>query len=235
MNKITIWSDFACPYCYIGERRLQDAIKELGWENKFETTYRAFELDPAASKEPKNISTIERLARKYGISEEKAKQRVEAINEQGRKIGIDFRFDSVKSSNTFDAHRLMKLAEAKYNQETVDKLNEGLFAAYFSKNENLSDSAVLLGIALEAGMKEEEVMKTLKTDEFAPEVRKDEQEASMRGIHGVPYIVFNNKYAVPGAVSIDDFKKILEEVFDAEPIENISSKAMSCDENGCSI
>ena len=235
MNKIMIWSDFACPYCYIGERRLKDALKELGWEDKFEISYKAFELNPEASRVPSEGSIVERLARKYGLSVGEAQEKVESIDAQGRDLGIDFRYATAKPSNTFDAHRLMKLAEAKYNQEIIEKLNKNLFDAYFVRNQVLADKTVLLENALMAGLKEEDVMKTLDTDEYAPDVRKDEKEAAQLGVRGVPYIVFNNKYALPGALSIDDFKSVLEEVFDSEPIENISGKTKSCDENGCTL
>ena len=235
MKSIMIWSDFACPYCYIGERRLKDALKELGWENKFEITYRAFELNPEASKTPPAGSIVDRLAAKYRLSLGEAKEKIDSIDAQGRDLGIDFRYATAKPSNTFDAHRLMKLAEAKYDAETVEKLNETLFSAYFTKNLVLADHAVLLESGLTAGLKEEDIMRVLDSEEYGPAVRKDEEEAARLGVRGVPYIVFNNRYAVPGALSIDDFKRVLEEVFDSEPIENVSGKAKSCDETGCSI
>ena len=235
MNTIMIWSDFACPYCYIGEKRLKDALKELGWEGKFDITYKAFELNPEASRKPAEGSIVERLARKYGLSIDEAQEKIDSIDAQGRELGIDFRYASAKPSNTFDAHRLMKLAEAKYDKDTVEKLNKNLFDAYFVYNQVLADKDVLLKYALMSGLKEEDVMKTLDTNEYGPDVRKDEQEAAQLGVRGVPYIVFNNKYAVPGALSIDDFKSVLKEVFDSEPIENVSGKAKSCDENGCSL
>lgn len=235
MNKIMIWSDFACPYCYIGEKRLKDALKELGWEDKFEITYKAFELNPDASEIPSEGSIVEKLARKYGLSIGEAQEKIDSIDAQGRHLGIDFRYATAKPSNTFNAHRLMKLAEAKYDQDSIEKLNKNLFDAYFVRNQVLADKTILLENALMSGLKEEDVMKTLDTDEYAPAVRRDEQEAASLGVRGVPYIVINNKYAVPGALSIDDFKSVLKEVFDSEPIENVSGKARSCDENGCSI
>ena len=235
MKNIMIWSDFACPYCFIGERRLKDALKELGWEDKFEITYRAFELNPEASKNPGELSIVQRLARKYGLSMEEAKEKIDSIDTQGRDLGLDFRYASAKPSNTFDAHRLMKLAEAKYEVKNVEELNENLFKAYFIYNQVLADRDVLLENALAAGLKEEDIMRVLDSNEYAPEVRKDEEEAAQLGVRGVPYIVFNNKYAIPGALSIDDFKSVLKEVFDSEPIENISGKSESCNENGCSL
>lgn len=235
MNKIMIWSDFACPYCYIGERRLKDALKELGWEDKFEISYKAFELNPEAPKTPPEGSIAERLAAKYGLSIGEAKEKIESIDAQGRDLGIDFRYATARPSNTFDAHRLMKLAEAKYNSSTIEKLNENLFSAYFTKNLVLADKTVLLEIALESGLKEEDTQRVLDTDEYAPAVREDEHIAARLGVRGVPYIVFNNRYAVPGAVSIDDFKSVMKEVFVSEPIENLSGKTESCTDTACGV
>lgn len=235
MNNIMIWSDFACPYCYIGERRLKDALKELGWVDKFEIIYRAFELNPEASKIPPEGSIVDRLAAKYRLSIGEAKEKIDSIDAQGRDLGLDFRYATARPSNTFDAHRLMKLAEAEYDEETVEQLNENLFSAYFTRNLVLADHSVLLSEALGAGLKEEDVKRVLESDEYGTDVRKDEEEAARLGVRGVPYIVFNNKYAVPGAVSIDDFKSVIKEVFDSSKMENLKGKTESCDESGCQI
>ena len=234
MITIKIWSDFACPFCYIGEKRLDDAIKELGWKDKCEIRYKAFELNPYSTNSVSG-TTAERLAKKYNIPVGEAENRINDINSQARSVGIDMRFDSVKPSNTFDAHRLMKLAEAKYNDDVVNKLNTALFYAYFTENLDISDYKVLLKIGVESGLKEDDIKELLNGKEFTPEVRTNEQEASALGVRGVPYLVFNDKYAVPGAVSIDDFKRVLEKVFDEQSIEKIAEKAKACDENGCAL
>ncbi|MDE5837887.1 MAG: DsbA family protein, partial [Paramuribaculum sp.] len=118
MMTLTIWSDFACPYCYIGETRLERAIEELGLKNDVQIDYRAFELDPTASKEVVS-STPERFAMKYRLTLEGAKEQIEQISNLGKELGIDFRYATTQYSNTRDAHRLMKLAEAKYDCATV--------------------------------------------------------------------------------------------------------------------
>lgn len=209
MMTITIWSDFACPYCYIGETRLEDAIKELGMEKDVKIDYRAFELDPTASKEVEG-PTRDRFAKKYGLSLAGADAQIEQISSLGRECGIDFKYATTLYSNTFDAHRLMKLAEAKYDYETVKKLNHLLFDAYFTKNLILADHKVLMEVAKEAGMKEDEVKEVLDTDRYADDVRFDEREAAMRGVRGVPYMVFNGEFAIPGAMTTDGFKSALK-------------------------
>lgn len=234
---LTIWSDFACPYCYIGETRLQRAIEELGLTDDVQIDFRAFELDPTASKEVLS-STPERFAKKYRMSIEGAKQQIEQISELGRELGIDFRYATTRYSNTRDAHRLMKLAEAKYERATVDRLNEALFAAYFTENLVLSDHKVLLEKALSVGMKEEDVKEVLESEKYDDEVRFDEREASMRGIHGVPYIVFNGSFAVPGAMSIDSFKSALRRELkkqENQEDEKSTERPHTCEPDGCQL
>ena len=234
MITLTIWSDFACPYCYIGETRLEKAIEELGVKDQVVIDYRAFELDPTASKEVVS-STPERFAKKYRLTLEGAEEQIGQISSLGRELGIDFNYATTQYSNTRDAHRLMKLAEAKYDRETVARLNELLFKAYFVENLVLADHKVLLDKALEAGMKEDEVKEVLDSGKYDDEVRFDEREAMMRGVHGVPYIVFNGDFAVPGALTLDGFKSAIERtmrtVKDSEPAE----RAHQCGPDGCEL
>ncbi len=226
MMTITIWSDFACPYCYIGETRLEKAIEELGVTDDVKIDYRAFELDPTASKEVTG-PTSERFAMKYRLSVPQAMQQIEQISSLGRELGIDFKYASTLYSNTFDAHRLMKLAENKYDYATVQKLNNLLFDSYFTKNLVLADHKVLESVAKEAGMKEDEVKEVLESNQYADDVRFDEREAQMRGVHGVPYMVFNGDFAVPGAMSIDGMKSALERAQ-----RRIKETEKAADENG---
>lgn len=209
MMNLTVWSDFACPYCYIGEVRLEKAIEELGLTDQVQIDYRAFELDPTAPKEVVS-GTPERFAMKYRLSLEDAKEQIEEISRLGRELGIDFRYATTQYSNTRDAHRLMKLAEAKYDRGTVERLNKALFDAYFTKNLVLADHEVLLKVAEIVGMNPQEVKEVLDSDRYDDEVRFDEREAAMRGVRGVPYIVFGGDFAVPGAMSVEGFKSALE-------------------------
>ncbi len=238
MITLTIWSDFACPYCYIGETRLQKAIDELGIKDNVQVDFRAFELDPTAPKEVVS-STPERFAMKYRLSLEGAKEQIDQIEQLGRELGIDFRYATTQYSNTRDAHRLMKLAEAKYDRETVGKLNETLFAAYFTENLVLSDHKVLMDKALSVGMKEEDVREVLESNKYDDEVRFDEREATMRGVHGVPYILFDGDFAVPGALTIDGFKSALERAIKRNANKETENKTTErphvCGEDGCQL
>lgn len=237
MMTLTIWSDFACPYCYIGETRLQKAIDELGMKDDVTIDFRAFELDPTASKEVVS-GTPERFAMKYRLSLDEAKQQIEQISQLGRELGIDFRYATTRYSNTRDAHRLMKLAEDKYDRSTVAKLNEALFTAYFTENLVLADHNVLLEKALSVGMKEEDVKDVLESDKYDDEVRFDEREAAMRGVRGVPYIVFDGDFAVPGAMSVDSFKSALQRALKRQEENNNAKPAErphTCGPDGCQL
>ena len=233
MKNIMIWSDFACPFCYIGEKRLQDAVRDLGLKKDVNIIYRAFELNRNAPRE--TSQTIpELIAEKYGLSLEEATKRVADIDKTGNEAGLVFHYATAPSSNTLDAHRLMKLAENKYGEKVTAALNEGLFEAYFTDNRRLSDHEVLMQVAVNAGMKTEEVSRVLNSNNFIEEVRRDEKEAEHLGVHGVPFIVFDGKVAVPGAISTDDFKKVIEEVFNEDKVEEPQA-GKTCDENGCKI
>lgn len=235
MMTLTIWSDFACPYCYIGETRLERAIEELGLKDDVQIDYRAFELDPTASKEVVS-STPERFARKYGLSLDGAKQQIQQISDLGKELGIDFRYATTQYSNTRDAHRLMKLAEAKYDRATVGRLNEALFKAYFVENLILADHKVLIDKATEVGMNPEEVKAVLDSNEYDDEVRFDEREAGMRGVRGVPYIVFGGDFAVPGAMTIDAFKMALErQLKKQQATEAPAERPHVCGPDGCQL
>lgn len=230
--KLVIWSDFACPYCYIGEERLKKAIEELKLQNKVDIEYRAFELDPYSSKEVVS-DTPSRFARKYGMTPEQALHQIEQIELAGRGEGIDFKYRTANYTNTFDAHRLMKLAQSKHDRELIEKLNQLLFDAYFTKNLKLADPEVLLKIGKEAGLDSGEIKEVLSTDKFANEVRQDEKDAALRGVHGVPYFWLEGVFAIPGAVPLNQMKEILSNAVKSQKIT--AEKGQTCGINGCEI
>ena len=223
---IEIWSDYACPFCYIGEKRLEKAIAEVNGGNKVEVKFKAFELDPTASNEVES-ATIDRFALKYGLSKEDAANRVEQISMMGRREGIDFKYATTRYTNTFDSLRLTKLAQEQGHDEIITKL----FDAYFTKNLELSDHQVLKQIAIDCGLDENEVDELLKGDKYAAEVREDEKEAAMYGIHGVPCFLINGKYSLSGAQPTHVIKEAIESILDKETIDELDG--MTCGPNGC--
>ena len=141
--KIEIWSDIACPYCYLGKRRLDLAMQQLEFAADIEVVWRSFELDPNA-KASYDQSKYELLAEKYDQSKEWAELLCESLTQQGKEIGVEFDFDSNKVTNTFDAHRLIQLAKT---QNLSSELKEELLKQFFAQGKLISNRSVLLDVA----------------------------------------------------------------------------------------
>jgi predicted DsbA family dithiol-disulfide isomerase len=236
--KIAYWSDFVCPFCYIGEQRMKNVMKELNIFDKFEFQFLSFELDPSAPKQSK-LSVLEGLAKKYNMPKDQAKKSLDYINKIGRELGLDFRGDTVKPANTFNAHRLVKYIEKKGNYENTEKIINLLYDAYFTKNLVISDEKVLIDLGIKAGCTKEEIEKLLTSDICTKEVRKDEEAGYKEDVHGVPYFVIDGKEVINGAVPKEEMEEVLLKVLNNK--KSSSNKKDShpegavCDENGCYI
>ena len=210
--KIEIWSDYVCPFCYIGKRRLEEALEQTGLGEKAEVVFKAYELDPN-SPAVSDMLMKEVLAKKYGMSVEEAKKMTDNVVDQAKTVGLNYNFDVMTPANTFNAHRLAKLAEPEGFDKTV---SESLLKAYFIDGEEIGTEDVLLRIAEEAGIARERVKEVLDTDEFAEEVRSDIAEAQQIGVRGVPFFVINRKYAISGAQPAEAFAKALRKAAEEE-------------------
>jgi len=202
--KITYWSDYACPYCYIGEARLKKAIEEIPELKDVEIEMKAFQLDPTAGEHAAG-DTQTRFAHKYGISMEEAGETIEHISQMGIVEGLDFKYATTLFTNTMDAHRLTKLAQSKNDPALADRVIEALFKAYFTDNKELADKELLQRIGVECGLDVTEVKDVLDTDRYRDEVLLDEREASRNGVHAVPFFVVG-KYGISGAQSTEGMK-----------------------------
>ena len=192
---IDIWSDVACPWCWVGKRHLESAIAASGIRTTID--WRAFELDPTAPREaPEQTDYVERLAKKYGTSRSEAQQMIDRMVEFGRASGLDMRFDRIRPSNTFDAHRLLAWAGERGRQT---ELKESLFAAYLHDGLCVSDPEVLADLAADVGLDRNEAREVLSGGTHEEEVRSDEQLAAQIGATAVPFFVFDNRLAVSGA------------------------------------
>lgn len=233
---ITYWSDYACPYCYIGESYLKKAIQEIRKEDggpaDIQIERKAFELDPAASKQYMG-PTVERFAQKYGLSLPQAAQQIEAISQMGRAAGLDFHYAGTRYTNTFDAHRLTKLAQSQSDRTLADRISERLYRAYFSERLELAEHQVLIRIATEEGMDEATVRKMLLSHAYADAVRLDEKEAYCCGVQAVPFFVFGESCSVPGALSVSEMKGALRQALHKE-MQAPTVQGMCCGPDGCS-
>lgn len=206
--KIEVWSDYVCPFCYIGKRRLEEALEETGLKEKTEVVFKAFELDPN-SPDASDESMQVVLAKKYGMSLEEAKKMTDNVKVQAKTVGLDYDFDKMTPANTFRAHRLAKLAE----QEGIGaELSERLLQAYFIEGQKIGTNDVLLDLAEGVGLARDRVKEVLEGDEFTEEVRYDIAEAGKIGVRGVPFFVINRKYAISGAQPAETFAEALRKV-----------------------
>ncbi|UOQ86391.1 DsbA family oxidoreductase [Gracilibacillus salinarum] len=232
--QIEIWSDFVCPFCYIGKKRLEQAIERFPHPIDVTIEYKSFELDPDTPKYTGG-SIHEMLAKKYNMSLDQAKHANQQIGEQAKAVGLEFVFDTMKPGNTFDAHRLSKYA-AKLNRET--EYVDSMLYHYFTLSKDLSDKETLLAITDELAFDHEEVSSILEDESsYANDVRNDEETAKSLGVTGVPFFVFNKKYAISGAQPIETFMQAIEKVMEEEkkqPFESLNTEQGSyCDGDGC--
>jgi predicted DsbA family dithiol-disulfide isomerase len=232
--KVIYWSDYACPYCYIGEARLKKAIRELNAEDQIALEMKAFQLDPYAGEHAAG-DTLTRFAHKYGLTKERAAQQIEGISQLGIAEGLDFKYAATLFTNTMDAHRLTKLAQRR---GAADKVIEALFKAYFSDNLELADKELLQRIGEEAGLDAEEVRELLNSKQFEDEVIRDEEEAARNGIHAVPFFVVGDRYGISGAQSVAGMKATLEKALQEEQQRKAAlevESGMTCGPEGCRI
>lgn len=210
--KVEIWSDIFCPFCYIGKRRFENALKNFSDKDDVEVIYRSFELNPDAPK-VNNNSIHEAIAEKYGMSVEEAKANNDGIVKQAASLGLEYNFDTLILTNSLDAHRLIHFAK-DFNM--MQEMTEALFKAYFTDSKNISDIDALGDIAESIGINKKEVINFLKSDKYKSEVREDEALARNYGINSVPTFIFNNKFKVTGAQSEDVFLLALNKVIEEE-------------------
>lgn len=193
--QLEVWSDIACPWCYLGKRRLEAALADFEHRDGITVTFRSFELDPNAPAEgPRDRDA--HLAAKYGMPIEQARATHERMTALGAEDGVEFRFDRARLANSFDAHRMLHLAAAHGRQL---EMKEGLLRAHFTDGELISDHETLVRLAAGAGLPAEEARKALAGDRFRAEVREDEALAARIGIRGVPFFVADRSIAVSGA------------------------------------
>jgi predicted DsbA family dithiol-disulfide isomerase len=192
---IEIWSDIACPWCYVGKRRFEQALDGFEHADEVTVTWRSFELDPEAPAErPGEMAG--HLAAKYGMTIEQARESQAQLAAVAAGEGIEMRFDIQRSGLTFDGHRIVHLAATHDRQ---DAMKERLLRAYFTEGELVSDHETLTRLAVEVGLDADEVQATLASDRFADEVRDDELTAQRLGISAVPTFVVDRRLGVSGA------------------------------------
>ena len=213
--KVEIWTDIVCPFCYIGKNVFDRFLAELPDGEEIEVINRSYELQPGASKTTSE-STVEHLSKKYGISIEDAKGKINGVNKMAEANGLSMNAIDAISANTYDLHRLVHLARAKGKEE---EMLSGLFTAHFVHNVNLNERAEQLKVAKEAGVSEEDALRVLDSKEYSEDVDRDKKKARDLKVGGVPYFLFNDKYFVSGAQP----KEVFHQVFNQLKTEEMES------------
>ncbi len=233
--KIEVWSDYVCPFCYIGKRRLEEAISSSGLSENIEIQFKAYELDPN-SPATSDKSTYEILAEKYNTTLDAAKKMTESVSQQAETVGLTYDFDQIKHANTFDAHRLAKWAESEGKPAEV---NERLLKAHFTEAQEIGRHEVLLDVIEEIGLDRQKAAEVLASNAFEVEVKQDVQEGMLLGVQGVPFFVINRKYAISGAQPAEAFADALKKVAEEEGIlpklQTLGQDDIGmCKDNSCS-
>lgn len=210
--KIEVWSDIMCPFCYIGKRHLEAALSAFPNE-QFEIEWKSFQLDPTIVPQPdKNV--YEYLAERKGMSVEESKQMHAGVVARAAEVGLDYHFEKAVISNSFQAHRLIQLAKTK---GLGDAMEETFFKAYFTEGRNLNDEETLAELCISIGLNSGDVNEVLENDAlFVTEVKNDISEAQQIGVRGVPFFVFDRKYAVSGAQPIEHFEETIQTVLQSK-------------------
>jgi predicted DsbA family dithiol-disulfide isomerase len=225
---IEIWSDIACPWCYVGKRRFEGALAQFEHADEVNVTWRSFELDPEAPHEREGEGAA-RLAEKYGMTVEQARESQAQLAEVAAGEGIEMRFDIQRQGLTFDGHRLIHLAD---EHDLQDAMKERLMHAYFTEGELVSDHDALVRLATEVGLDADEVRAMLASDRFADAVRGDELTAGQLGISAVPTFVVDRALGASGAHPAEQLLGLLRQGWQNQS-PKIAVGGETCGPDGC--
>jgi predicted DsbA family dithiol-disulfide isomerase len=239
-----VWSDVVCPWCYIGKRRLEEALAASG--DTANIVWHSFQLDPSSTNDdPRDLAT--RLGEKYGRGREWGLQANAQVTEVASEVGLEYHLDQAKAVNTVDAHRLLHLtldlADAgEVPADTQGRLKERLLKAYFTDGLPVGDHATLTDLATEVGLPADRVREVLSGTTYTEEVAADQAQALAYGANGVPFFVIDEKYGVSGAQPVEVFQEALRRAnADRKPVTLITAPGATtdgdaaCGPDGCPI
>ena len=207
--KIEVWFDFVCPFCYLGERKLELALEEFKHRDEVELVFKSFELQMSSeSTKDKDINQI--IADKYHISYAQAKANNDNIAEAARQVGLNYRFDLFKIRNTTLAHEMVHFS-AKYGKS--HELIKQLFKGIFTEGLDLDDEESLRKLAAETGLDLSNFKDLQSNGTLKAQVRKDEEDAAKLGINSIPHFIIDGKYVVSGAQSPEYFLEVLNKAY----------------------
>lgn len=229
---IEIWSDIACPFCYIGKRKLEMALAQFEHSDKVELKWYSYELDPSLPKEAVAESLYQYFADKYGLTLEEAVAKQQGVIKLAKEVGLNYDYDKLKVTSTTDALRLVKLA-AKFNLAT--EAEEVLFRAYFEQGENISDRKILIELGEKIGLKAADIEAMLDSDQYLSLLKKDAQRAEEEfDLQYIPFYRINYNQIIQGSIAVEDYLKVLNQAY-AEWESGTSSLGGTIAGQSCSI
>ena len=233
--KVEIWSDVVCPFCYIGKRKFENALQNFTHRDEVEVVWHSFELTPDFQPIP-GESIHASLAKKKGVSVEEGRKMNDYMTTAAKEVGLAYDFDRTIPANTFLAHQLIHLGAHHGRQ---DATKERLMAAYYLEGQNIGDLDTLVKLGTEIGLDATEIRAALTAGTYAEAVRLDEYHAQQINVRGVPFFVFEDKYAVSGAQPSELFSEVLEKVWDelkpAKSAPVLIADGPACGPDGCEI
>ena len=230
--KVEVWSDFSCPFCYIGKTVFEKVLDAFEHKDNVEVIYKAYQLNPDAPFET-NEDSYTIFSKTKGVSLNQAKEMFMQTVQRAKQIGLTYDYDNMQMTNTFKAHRLAKWAR-KFGKES--DISTKLFDAYFTKGLNIHDDAILLDIVKSLDLNTDAAKDVLTSNQFEDVVLEEINEAQQIGVRGVPFFVLDRKYAVSGAQPEAMFKQALEQAYkEANPFKTIGSDDDVCGPDGCAI
>ncbi len=231
MIRIEIWSDVVCPFCYIGKRRLEQALADFPHRDQVEIEWKSFLLNPEqVTNAGQSITAY--LAERKGWTLEYAREMNNYVADMAQTVGLNYQFDKVVVANSLQAHRLLQYAKRK---QTGDAMKEALLKAYFIDGRNIDDKQTLVNLAADGGLPNDEVLEVLADElSFRKQVFDDVREASSLGVRGVPFFVFNRTFGISGAQPLEHFTAALTKAYDTlspAPISDPTDDVCTTDGN----
>lgn len=217
--KVQIWSDIMCPFCYLGDQNLKNAMQEYSGNSEIEVEFKAFQLNPFQEKVAYPDNPINYTLKK-GLSEERVKSSFEYIEDEAKKLGLPMDLENAKVVNSLNSLRLIKYAQRK---NKYNEVKDALFRGYFAQGRDLSDLQVLVNIAVESGLDKIETEQFLNSSEFKLEVENDRDLGISKGLQGVPFFVIDDQFILSGNQSKQQFLSVFNQIKPSESSHN------SCD------
>jgi predicted DsbA family dithiol-disulfide isomerase len=235
--KIDIWSDIACPWCYIGKRRFENALAGFEYRDEVEVRWHSYQLDPSLPAHYEGTE-LDYLASRKGMPREQVERMFEHVSTVAAEEGLDYDFDALVVANSLKAHELLHLAN---EHGVAGAVKEALLSAHFEQGEDVGSLEVLKRVGVDSGLDADEVEQSLRDRRYRAAVQADIRQAGQLGIQGVPFFVLEQRYGISGAQPGEVFSQALEQVWrESNPLVMVNSTgaeghSQACGPDGCAL